>query len=111
MEVVKRWWWAYVLSLGALLEEAADRLVLAWAVLRGKSPKPVDRRRWNRGAEVPTLIDVHDWITERLLFSILVWPPLESAPTPPSATIASALRRSLMPSPRAPQRRCGAPLG
>ena len=78
MEVVRRWWWTFALGLGALLEEACFRLVLAAEVLIGRVPRPAERRWWNRAAEVPTLIDVHDWTSDRLLFSVLVWPPLES---------------------------------
>ena len=78
MEVVRRWWWTFALGLGALLEEACFRLVLAAEVLIGRVPRPAERRWWNRAAEVPTLIDVHDSTSDRLLFSVLVWPPLES---------------------------------
>jgi hypothetical protein len=63
---------------GGFLEEAIFRLGLAFYVLRGGTPQPLERRWWNRGAEVPSLVDVYDWTTARLLFSFLVWPPLES---------------------------------
>jgi hypothetical protein len=79
VEVIRRWWWACVLSLGALLEEVCFRLVLAAEVLIGRTPRRVERRWWNRATESPVLVDVFDWTTERLLFSVLVWPPLESA--------------------------------
>jgi len=55
-------------------------LSLAWAVLRGKSPKPVEKRWWNRATETPVLIDVYDWTDERRIFSCLVWPCLEALP-------------------------------
>jgi len=63
---------------GGFLEEAIFRLGLAFDVLRGRKPQQLERRWWNRGVEVPTLVDVYDWTTARLLFSVLVWPPLES---------------------------------
>lgn len=43
----------------------------------GRVPKVRPRRWWNRNAEPPTLVDVHDWTNDRLIFSVLVWPPLE----------------------------------
>jgi len=65
---------------GACIEEGAARIALAWAVLRGKSPKPIERRWWNRATETPILVDVLDWTNERHIFSILIWPVLEVAP-------------------------------
>jgi hypothetical protein len=78
VEVARRWWQRFANAVGALLEEAAARVVLAWAVLRGKSPKPVEKRWWNRATETPVLVDVYDWTDDRLIFSVLVWPSLES---------------------------------
>ncbi len=75
-----RWWYAFADAAGGFIEEAAFRVVLAWAVLRGKSPKPVEKRWWNRAAETPVLIDCHSWVDERHIFSVLVWPVLESEP-------------------------------
>jgi hypothetical protein len=37
-------------------------------------------RWWNRALEPPVLIDAFDWTDQRLLFSVLVWPPLEGPP-------------------------------
>lgn len=65
-------------SLAAFKEEAVFRSGLAWAVLTGRVPVERTRRWWNRAAEAPVLIDVSDWTDERLIFSVLVWPPLES---------------------------------
>jgi hypothetical protein len=65
---------------GAFLEEAAFRASLAWAVLRGKAPKPLEKRWWNRSLETPILIDTYDWTDERLLYSVLIWPSLEVPP-------------------------------
>jgi hypothetical protein len=75
-----RWWYALADVVGGFIEEAAFRTVLAWAVLRGKAPKPVEKRWWNRATETPLLMDVYDWTDERLIFSVLVWPALEVAP-------------------------------
>jgi hypothetical protein len=65
-------------KVGGFIEEAAARVALAWAVLRGKSPKPVEKRWWNRATETPALVDVYSWVDDRLIFSVLVWPSLES---------------------------------
>jgi hypothetical protein len=73
-----RYWYAFANAVGAAIEEAAERLSLAWAVLRGKSPKPLEKRWWNRATETPVLVDVYDWTDDRLIFSVLVWPSLES---------------------------------
>src|SRR5215211_2779506 len=75
-----RWWYAFANTVGAFLEEAAFRTSLAWAVLWGKAPKPVERRWWNHSIERPVLIDVYDWTNERHIFSVLVWPSLEVPP-------------------------------
>src|SRR5215216_4100359 len=73
-------WYAFANALGGFLEEAASRTSLAWAVLRGKAPKPIEKRWWNRSLETPILIDVYDWTNERHIFSVLVWPSLEVPP-------------------------------
>ncbi len=75
--LVKAWHWLADV-VGGFIEEAAFRVVLAWAVLRGKSPKPVEKRWWNRALEAPVLVDVYDWTNERHIFSVLVWPTLEA---------------------------------
>jgi hypothetical protein len=74
------WWFLFADAIGTFLEEAAFRVSLAWAVLRGKSPKSVEKRPWSKAAEAPTLIDVYSWTDERHVFSVLVWPALEVAP-------------------------------
>jgi hypothetical protein len=51
--------------------------LLAWSVLRGRVPREVERRRWVRSIETPVLVEAHDWVEGRLLFSVLVWPSLE----------------------------------
>jgi hypothetical protein len=64
---------------GGFIEELIFRLVLAFNVLTGRVPVKAERRWWNRSLETPVLIDVYDWTNERLVFSVLVWPPLESS--------------------------------
>jgi hypothetical protein len=64
--------------IGDFLEEATFRLRLAWAVLAGRVPLEVKRRWWNRAVERPVLVDAYDWTTDRLIFSLLVWPPLDA---------------------------------
>jgi hypothetical protein len=61
----------------AFVAEACFRAELAFDVLRGRVPMVRPRRWWNRNAEPPTLVDVHDWANDRLIFSVLVWPPLD----------------------------------
>jgi hypothetical protein len=80
MEVVRRAWYWFANTVGGFIEEAAERTSLAWAVLRGKSPKPVEKRWWNRATETPVLVDVWDWTNDRHIFSVLVWPALEVPP-------------------------------
>ena len=80
MEVIKRYWHAFADALGSFLDEAAFRLVLAFDVIMGRMPREVERRWWNRSTETPVLIDVYDWTNERRIFSVLVWPSLESSP-------------------------------
>ena len=76
-----RYWYAFADVVGGFIDEAAFRTSLAWAVLRGKAPKPVERRWWNRAIETPLLIDVWDWTNDRHIFSVLVWPALEVPPS------------------------------
>jgi hypothetical protein len=63
---------------GGFLEEAAFRLELAFDVLVGRMARQVERRWWNRALEAPVLVDMFDWTDDRLIFSVLVWPSLES---------------------------------
>jgi hypothetical protein len=74
-----RWWLAFADWLGDLIEESAFRAVLAFKVLAGRVPIETEKRSWIRSSETPALIDVYDWTTDRLLFSVLVWPSLESS--------------------------------
>ena len=80
MEVVTRWWLAFANGVGDFLEEVAFRMVLAFNILAGRVPQRTDKGPWVRSVEKPALVDVYDWTTGRLLFSVLVWPSLESSP-------------------------------
>jgi hypothetical protein len=84
LEVVARvWaraWQRFAGAAGRFLDEAAFRVVLAFNVLAGRVPLRAERRWWNRALEAPVLIDVFDWTDDRLIFSVLVWPSLESPP-------------------------------
>jgi len=59
------------------LDEIQFRIALAFDVLLGRMPRPVESRTWLRSVEVPTLIECHDWVNDKRLFSVLVWPPLQ----------------------------------
>ena len=59
-------------------DQTAFRVVLACRVIAGRLPLEVERREWNRSVEAPVLIDAFDWTDDRKIFSVLVWPPLES---------------------------------
>jgi hypothetical protein len=72
-------WWTFADAVGGFIEELLLRLVLAFNVIIGRMPRRVERRWWNRAVEAPVLVDVYDWTDERLIFSVLVWPPLESS--------------------------------
>jgi hypothetical protein len=73
-------WHAVAEAVASFLDEAEYRLTLAFCVLFGKMPRKVEKRQWNKSLEAPVLIDAYDWTNDRLIFSVLVWPPLESAP-------------------------------
>ena len=77
MEVVTRWWLTFSTVVGDVIEEAVFRLALAFDVLVGKVPQRTDKRAWVRSVDVPVLVDTYDWTTDRLLFSVLIWPALE----------------------------------
>ena len=62
----------------SFLDEATFRVALASRVLAGRMPQESHKRPWVRSVETPILIDVRDWTTDSLIFSVLVWPPLES---------------------------------
>ena len=71
-------WLAFSNAFANTVEEVAFRVGLAFDVLVGRVPIRTDKRPWVRSAETPILVDVYDWTTDRLIFSVLCWPPLES---------------------------------
>ena len=85
MEVAKRLmygrivpvWLAFAGVLSDFFEEAIFRLALTLDVLLGRVPLKTEKRAWLRSRETPALVDVYDWTTDRLLFSVLVLPSLE----------------------------------
>jgi hypothetical protein len=72
-------WVTFARVVGAFLDECAFRVVLAFRVLFGLVPLEVERRPWDRAIETPALLDVFDWTDGRLIFSVLIWPPLEAS--------------------------------
>ena len=93
---LQRWWYAFADAVGAFIEEAAFRASLMWAVARGKSPRPVEKRWCNRATEAPVLVDVYDWTNDRHIFSVLVWPALEIPPSEGGAHRAQEERAKLV---------------
>ncbi len=71
-------WLSFADAVGSFLDELAFRVELAFDVLVGRVPRQVERRWWNRATETPVLVDVYDWTNDRLIFSVLIWPSLES---------------------------------
>jgi hypothetical protein len=62
-----------------LLDEAAFRTLLCWRVLTGQLPQRIEHRSWKPERESPVIINVYDWVSYTLIFSILVWPPADVA--------------------------------
>ena len=73
-----RWWLAFANAVGSFLEEAIFRLVLAFKVLAGRVPIETEKRSWIRSVETPAILNVYDWTDDRHIFSVLIWPPLET---------------------------------
>jgi hypothetical protein len=73
-----RWWLAFAKAVGDFFEEAIFRLALAFNVLVGRVPLKTEKRSWIRSRETPALLNVHDWTDDRHIFSVLIWPPLET---------------------------------
>jgi hypothetical protein len=71
-------WLAFANTIYGFIEEVDFRVALALRILTGKVPIRSEKRPWIRSVECPILVDVYSWVDERLLFSILVWPSLES---------------------------------
>ncbi len=86
MEITRRFWRERVAPalmvlaarVGDSFEEWAFRISLAFDILTGRMPQTTHKRPWVRSVETPVLADVRDWSTDRLIFSILIWPPLEA---------------------------------
>jgi hypothetical protein len=69
---------AFAAAVAAFAGQVWFRISLAFDVLAGRMPRRTDKRPWVRSVEAPILADVRDWTTDRLIFSVLVWPPLEA---------------------------------
>jgi hypothetical protein len=74
-----RWWRAFANAVGGFFDEAAFRVALAFDILVGRVPQRTDKRPWIRSVETPVLVDCYDWTNDRLIFSVIVWPFLESS--------------------------------
>jgi hypothetical protein len=72
-------WRAFAEWLGQALDEAAFRMLLCWRVLTGQLPQRIEHRSWKPERESPVIINVYDWVSYTLIFSILVWPPADVA--------------------------------
>jgi hypothetical protein len=79
LEVVIRLWHRLADAVGAFIEEVAFRTVLAFKVLADRVPIETEKRAWIRSAETPALVDVYSWVDDRLIFSVLIWPSLETS--------------------------------
>jgi hypothetical protein len=70
-----------------ILTFKSDEIVLHALYKTHDGPNPgtsarqreVEKRYWNRSGERPVLIDVFDWTDDRRIFTVLVWPSLESS--------------------------------
>jgi hypothetical protein len=71
-------WHAFADAFGAFLDEVAFRCSLAYNVILGRVPMESEKRYWNRSIETPVLVTVYDWTDRRRIFSILVWPCLDT---------------------------------
>jgi len=45
--------------------------------LVGRVPIEVERRSWVRSIDKPCLVWASDWVTQRVLFSVTVYPPVD----------------------------------
>jgi hypothetical protein len=79
-------WWTFAEAIGNFLNEAAFRLLICWRVITGRVPQRIEHRRWDPSEEAPIVVNVHDFGTNTLLFSTLIWPVSDlEAPTPAHA--------------------------
>ncbi len=58
MAAIKKFAWRVADRVGDFLDAAQFRIGIAWRVLRGKLPIEAERRSWDRGREVPILLEV-----------------------------------------------------
>ena len=72
-----RWWHACANAVANFLDEVAFRVGLACRVIVGAVPVEVEKRPWVRSVNKPVLVDGCDWTTNRVLFSIVVYPPVD----------------------------------
>jgi len=72
-------WLTFADWLGAFLDEAAFRTLICWRVLSGQLPQGIAHRSWKPEREAPVVVNVYDWTTYTLLFSVLIWPPVDVA--------------------------------
>jgi hypothetical protein len=70
-------WWTLAESLDNLLDEAAFRGLISWRVITGRMPQVIEHRSVDLSREVPIVVNVCDWTTYTLLFSVIVWPPVD----------------------------------
>jgi hypothetical protein len=74
---LRRYWHAFANAAANFLGEVAFRVGLACRVIVGAVPVEVQKRRWVRSVNKPVLVDGCDWTTNRVLFSIVVYPPVD----------------------------------
>jgi hypothetical protein len=55
----------------------AFRALICWRVITGQLPQRIEHRAWDRQREAPIVVNIYDWTTYTLLFSVIVWPPLD----------------------------------
>jgi hypothetical protein len=70
-------WWTFAEVIGNFLDEAAFRALICWRVITGRVPQKIEHRGWDRSREAPIVVNVFDWTTYTLLFSVMVWPPVD----------------------------------
>jgi hypothetical protein len=86
-------WWAFAEWLGRFLDEAAFRTLLCWRVLTGQLPQRIEHRSFNPEHESPVVVNVFDWVSGVLLFTIFICPPVDvEADTPEKAEYYKLLR-------------------
>jgi hypothetical protein len=69
-------------------------MLICWRVLTGQLPQRIEHRSWNRQREAPIVVNVHDFSTTTLLFSVLIWPPLDVSANTPAEADAYQLERA-----------------